>query len=193
MVRPVTVFVHCQSVPPSTPSDKCFLQPRKTEGKKEAKDLFLSRRTKHSLSMAITPRLVRPHCSCWQKLGMTVASVTDSSTDTVANRSSTWLRLIALFGLGLVKPSTFTEAHEQEPESESSGRIFLIPRRSMINYCVQPPLLRFNADCFLLTAILTPAGHSGVGLGRLVSGIVGSNPAQSMDVCPHLSVLCCPV
>jgi hypothetical protein len=42
------------------------------------------------------------------------------------------------------------------------------------------------------------AGHSGravsgVGLGRLVAGIVGSNPAQGMDVCPRLSVLCCPV
>jgi hypothetical protein len=29
--------------------------------------------------------------------------------------------------------------------------------------------------------------------GRLVAGIVGSNPAQGMDVCPRLSVLCCPV
>jgi hypothetical protein len=42
------------------------------------------------------------------------------------------------------------------------------------------------------------AGHSGhavwgVGLGRLVAGIVGSNPAQGMDVCPLSSVLCCPV
>jgi hypothetical protein len=42
------------------------------------------------------------------------------------------------------------------------------------------------------------AGHSGravwgVGLGRLVAGIVGSNPAQCMDVCPRLSMLCCPV
>jgi hypothetical protein len=41
-------------------------------------------------------------------------------------------------------------------------------------------------------------GHSGravwgVGLGRLVAGIVGSNPAQGMDVCQRLSVLCCPV
>jgi hypothetical protein len=46
--------------------------------------------------------------------------------------------------------------------------------------------------------ILCPAGHSGravwgVGLGRLVAGIVGSNPAQGMDVCRRLSVLCCPV
>jgi hypothetical protein len=32
-----------------------------------------------------------------------------------------------------------------------------------------------------------------VGLGRLVAGIVCSNPAQGMDVCPRLSVLCCPV
>jgi hypothetical protein len=42
------------------------------------------------------------------------------------------------------------------------------------------------------------AGHSGravwgVGLGRLVAGIVGSNPTQGMDVCPRLSVLCGPV
>jgi hypothetical protein len=42
------------------------------------------------------------------------------------------------------------------------------------------------------------AGHSGravwgVGLGRLVTGIVGSNPTQGMDVCPPLSVLCFPV
>jgi hypothetical protein len=29
--------------------------------------------------------------------------------------------------------------------------------------------------------------------GRLVAGIVGSNPAQGMGVCPRLSVLCCPV
>jgi hypothetical protein len=41
-------------------------------------------------------------------------------------------------------------------------------------------------------------GHSGravwgVGLGRLVAGIVGSNPAQGMDVYSRLSVLCCPV
>jgi hypothetical protein len=32
-----------------------------------------------------------------------------------------------------------------------------------------------------------------VGLGRLVAGIVGSNPAQGMDVYPRLSVLCCSV
>jgi hypothetical protein len=29
-----------------------------------------------------------------------------------------------------------------------------------------------------------------VGLGPLVAGIVGSNPAQGLDVCPRLSVLC---
>jgi hypothetical protein len=38
------------------------------------------------------------------------------------------------------------------------------------------------------------AGHSGravwgVGLGRLVAGIVGSNPAQGMDVCPSFCVV----
>jgi hypothetical protein len=51
---------------------------------------------------------------------------------------------------------------------------------------------------FFLMLIYFIAGHSGravwgVGLGQLVAGIVGLNPAQGMDVCPRLSVLCCPV
>jgi hypothetical protein len=29
--------------------------------------------------------------------------------------------------------------------------------------------------------------------GHWNTGIVGSNPARDMDVCPHFSVLCCPV
>jgi hypothetical protein len=42
---------------------------------------------------------------------------------------------------------------------------------------------------FINQSIRTGAGHSGravwgVGLGRLVAGIVGSNPTQGMDVCP---------
>jgi hypothetical protein len=42
------------------------------------------------------------------------------------------------------------------------------------------------------------AGHSGravwgVGLDRLVAGILGSNPARGMDVCQRLSVLYRPV
>jgi aspartyl/asparaginyl-tRNA synthetase len=42
------------------------------------------------------------------------------------------------------------------------------------------------------------AGHIGravwgMGLDRLVAGIVGSNSAQGMDVFPRLSVLCSPV
>jgi hypothetical protein len=50
----------------------------------------------------------------------------------------------------------------------------------------------------LTSVLIKIAGHSGcavwgVGLGRLVAGIVGSNPAQGMDVCSRLSVLCCPV
>jgi hypothetical protein len=37
-----------------------------------------------------------------------------------------------------------------------------------------------------------PGGHAvqGVGLGRLVAGIVGSSPAQGMDVCLCVVVLC---
>jgi hypothetical protein len=39
-----------------------------------------------------------------------------------------------------------------------------------------------------------PSGRAvwGVGLGRLVAGNEGSNPASGMDVCPRPSVLCCP-
>jgi hypothetical protein len=33
----------------------------------------------------------------------------------------------------------------------------------------------------------------GVSLDRMVIGIVGSNPPRGMDVCPRISVLCCPV
>jgi hypothetical protein len=45
---------------------------------------------------------------------------------------------------------------------------------------------------------LNSAGHSGrategVGFSRFGILIVGSNPARGMDVCPRLSVLCCPV
>jgi hypothetical protein len=38
-----------------------------------------------------------------------------------------------------------------------------------------------------------PVGRAvyGIGLGRLVTGIVGSNSDRDMDVC--VSVLCCPV
>jgi hypothetical protein len=32
-----------------------------------------------------------------------------------------------------------------------------------------------------------------VGLGRIVAGIAGSNPARSMDICLCLYMLCCPV
>jgi hypothetical protein len=44
-------------------------------------------------------------------------------------------------------------------------------------------------NVILFSNAIQTAGHSGravwrVGLGRLVAGIVGSNPAQGMDVCP---------
>jgi hypothetical protein len=61
-------------------------------------------------------------------------------------------------------------------------------------------LLCVHIHCYLYYSLVRGviAGYSGravwgVGLGRLVAGIVGSNPAQGMDVCPRLSVLYCPV
>jgi hypothetical protein len=52
-----------------------------------------------------------------------------------------------------------------------------------------------SSNVRLISALASHSGRAvgGVGLGRLVAGIVGSNPAQGMDVCPRLSVLCCPV
>jgi hypothetical protein len=43
--------------------------------------------------------------------------------------------------------------------------------------------------------ILHPGGRAvlGVGLDRLVTEIVGSNPAQGMYVCLCVYLLCCPV
>jgi hypothetical protein len=62
-----------------------------------------------SLSLASCNIEMRPNYLCCRDSGWLLPMCTDSSADTVANRPSTWLRLIAL--LGLVKPSTFTE-HE---------------------------------------------------------------------------------
>jgi hypothetical protein len=51
-------------------------------------------------------------------------------------------------------------------------------------------VVRFSILCTIVKLIIKLiAGHSGravwgVDLGRLVAGIVGSNPAQGMDVCP---------
>jgi hypothetical protein len=50
----------------------------------------------------------------------------------------------------------------------------------------------------LVTPTMFGASHSshvvwGVVLDHSNAGIVGSNPAQGMDICLRLSVLCCPV
>jgi hypothetical protein len=75
-----------------------------------------------------------------------------------------------------------------------NGEMFKVPSDypvgSWVSLCVYGPVKSF----FIVDSV----GHSGravwsVGLGRLVAGIVGSIPAQGMDVCPRLSVLCCPV
>jgi hypothetical protein len=86
-----------------------------------------------------TPK-ARPHCSCscCRDSGWLLPVCTDSySTDTVANPLSTWL--IAPLGLGLVKPSTFTEGDETEHEHEQSGRSFtLVPHRTHSPYLDWP-------------------------------------------------------
>jgi hypothetical protein len=47
--------------------------------------------------------------------------------------------------------------------------------------------------CTYSVADLSGRAVWGLGLDRLDTGIVGSKLAQGMDVCPRLSVLCCPV
>jgi hypothetical protein len=44
-----------------------------------------------------------------------------------------------------------------------------------------------------MKSVLVAAAAYGVGLGCLVTGIVGSNFFRNMDVCLCVSVLCCPV
>jgi hypothetical protein len=62
--------------------------------------------------------------------------------------------------------------------------------RAHTNKCIHTTYILMNS-CITIKyrTIDYPAGHSGravwgVGLGQLVAGIVGSNPAQGMDVCP---------
>jgi hypothetical protein len=70
---------------------------------------------------------------------------------------------------------------------------FIIPINNVGLWCKWQ-----NLDLNIKIALFRNAGHSGravwgVGLDRVVAGNVGSNPAQGMDVCPRLFVLCCPV
>jgi hypothetical protein len=71
----------------------------------------------------------------------------DSSTDTAANHLSTWLQLITLHVIRLVRPSTFTEAHETEYE------------QSLISSSLDAPLvlLLHIENVFCLFVSLVPA------------------------------------
>jgi hypothetical protein len=57
------------------------------------------------------------------------------------------------------------------------------------NYCTNSVIPSYSVSSAV------PGGRAvkGVGLGRLVAGIVGVNPAQGMDLCLCVSVFCCPV
>jgi hypothetical protein len=49
--------------------------------------------------------------------------------------------------------------------------------------------------CQYYTTQANPSDRAvlGVGLGRLVAGIAGSNPARDINVCLCVYMLCCPV
>jgi hypothetical protein len=54
--------------------------------------------------------------------------------------------------------------------------------------------VRGLVGCIINFKFVVRVGPSGrLGLGRLVTGIVGLNPARGMDACVCVSVLCCPV
>jgi hypothetical protein len=44
-----------------------------------------------------------------------------------------------------------------------------------------------------MRSVSVAARSEAVGLDRLDAETVGSNPAEGIDICPRLSVLCCPV
>jgi hypothetical protein len=65
------------------------------------------------------------------------------------------------------------------------GHLLVAPCRC-IQFMEQFPVLSSRYD-------LSGRAVWGVGLGRLDTGIAGSNPAHGMDICPRLFVACCPV
>jgi hypothetical protein len=59
-------------------------------------------------------------------------------------------------------------------------------------------LFKFNTGItrsygFIKLVSMATQSKASTVFGRLNIGIAGLNPAQGMDVCLHLSVLCCPV
>jgi hypothetical protein len=121
------------------------------------------------------------------RLMVTAARCTDRSTDTVANSSSPWLQLIALLGIGLVKPSTFTETHEPEPEQSGHTLRRYTCRHSASAYIW---LLWINMQCVLTHKILKilrqecrPRGGIKIPLGLDRRNL----PVSSMTLCFHLT------
>jgi hypothetical protein len=50
-----------------------------------------------------------------------------------------------------------------------------------------------NAYKILVHVPMAARSEAGTIFGLSSTGIAGSNPTRGMDVCPRLSVLCCPV
>jgi hypothetical protein len=126
---------------------------------------------------------MRPNfsCSCCRDSRWLLPVCTDSSTDTVANRSSTWLQLIAL--LGLVKPSTFTETHEAEREHEQSECTFTrIPEGRNLQPVTSSVAKCKGAACSLrMNTIISPLEemHTYLPIAFAFSGISPINHAPN--------------
>jgi hypothetical protein len=50
-----------------------------------------------------------------------------------------------------------------------------------------------SSKAFITSVSMAEQSEANTVFGRSNIGITGSNPAQGMDVCLRLSVLCCPV
>jgi hypothetical protein len=50
-----------------------------------------------------------------------------------------------------------------------------------------------TGKCYIVLVSMAERSEAGTVYDHSNIGITGSNPASGMDVCPHVSVLCCPV
>jgi len=73
---------------------------------------------------------------------------------------------------------------------------FTSPIQKMCGHNINCLLIRNTEIAFIFHNQTVPTASQSKArtvFDRLNTGIVGSNPARGMDVCPRLSVLCCPV
>jgi hypothetical protein len=88
-------------------------------------------------------------------------------------------------------PSTYQSTQRYNPEDQHRH---LHRRRENLNSRVTSTPAYVTTDPYFVSlSIPVVARYKAHICGRLVAGIAGSNPAEGMDVCPCVYMLCCPV